>query len=138
MTWSRAARARASLKAITASCLSISLEGAEYLHRSLVVRTPNIGGAENGACFPYPPLAIFTQGEPRLAKGLLHPDEGPTPNHGDGKQSEQRVEALVRDELASPRVRLERLEDIEEVARPLPRDLMRGPRTRRRRNRIVA
>lgn len=40
--------------------------------------------------------------------------------------------------LASPRVRLERLEDIEEVARPLPRDLMRGPRTRRRRNRIVA
>ena len=94
---------------------------------------------KTGACFPYPPLAIFTQGEPRLAKGLLHPDEGPTPNHGDGKQSEQRVEALVRDELASPRVRLERLEDIEEVARPLPRDLlMRGPRTRRRRDRIVA
>ena len=30
--------------------------GAEYLHRSLVVRTPNIGGAENGACFPYPAL----------------------------------------------------------------------------------
>ena len=93
---------------------------------------------KTGLVFPIPPLAIFTQGEPRLAKGLLHPDEGPTPNHGDGKQSEQRVEALVRDELASPRVRLERLEDIEEVARPLPRDLVRGPRTRRRRDRIIA
>ncbi|MEZ7981481.1 MAG: hypothetical protein QMC74_17495, partial [Myxococcota bacterium] len=32
-------------------------EGAEYLHRSLVVRTPNIGGAEKPACLSYP-LAI--------------------------------------------------------------------------------
>ena len=30
-------------------------EGAEYLHRSLVVSRPNIGGAGNAACFPYPP-----------------------------------------------------------------------------------
>ena len=30
-------------------------EGAEYLHRSLVVRMLSIGDAENAACFSYPP-----------------------------------------------------------------------------------
>ena len=34
--------------------LGLDPEEAGWPHRSLFVRMPNIGGAENGACFPYP------------------------------------------------------------------------------------
>ena len=46
-------------------------KGAEYLHRSLVVRTPNIGGAENGACFAYPlPTTLCVGALPRLKEAV--------------------------------------------------------------------
>jgi hypothetical protein len=47
-------------------------EGADEPGSGLLVRMPNIGGAENVACFAYPPAFEFLCHEPRLVDALDH------------------------------------------------------------------